>query len=1053
MNKMTKTAKILFGMLLAFLPTHALLAQDNYTEIQEIISKYYGEWNNSDYPGLQHNRIPNTALMGNGDLGVVSGGNKQSKTFYISKGDFWTYLGSPVPVGGITIREKPVEVEESNRSLSLGAIVAASPTHASYPASRMVNGAWAPGYEGWVTDVNKTAATTPCWADLDLGESKTFKRIVIRHDEAARPGNAPNNTQDFSVSYRNDPAAAWVKIVDIVGNHAAITDTVLEAAVTARYLRLEITKCTQETTNDSRDNPRARIGSFDIYAKAGEIDAPVSNRLHEIEDILHAEVRTELEVNNLNVEMRTFTAATKNIVITELTSKSDRAVELQVTLWAKSDNVKFPFTAAANAKDVMVSRSTPNDSKSTATSHTSKAVMISTVIGEDFTTALSDEPGKADINLTLQPHQTIYLVTAVGGGGRTYSNTDVLLTEDPQAQATALLNTVQNEEAVQILLAEHRSWWQEYWSTSYIKLDATNAQMNTLMKYYYAAQYELGCSIREGKVAPGLYAHWHITDGPSWKSDYHLNYNFISTFYGVNTSNRVTQGLPAIEAIKQYQQEGIKNAGSYSELQKVKADFVAKKMAKGDISISKGIPDAVLYPVGIGPWGMKLDQGYHNEALNASFSAYPLIEYYNYTLDETFLREVLYDYLKLCVHFYESWLEEEGDQYTLYAGYNEGSWAINPAVELSVIKSALDNLIKAAVILGEDADKIPHWQTILSKLAPQPTAIYEGKEVFTLAEKEWKEEQWQAMTNPVPGDGNIIPMESVIPGEQVGYYSPADQLQISKNTIDVFSGRGAWAQNNNFPKIYTVAVNTRYPVQTIVEKMASTIQSKMQLNLMIEDNTHGVEKAGATEAINNLMLLSDRGVITVFPGWISTQDAKFVSLREKGAFVVSSEYSATAQEVLYIDLVSEAGKPATVASPWAEGIMVHDQEGHRVLVYKHAAPNHPDEFTYTFNTAAGKSYHLVKSDGDPDWTAVKQPVSPVNIAVYPNPVLAGASISIDAGLLNDARLMVYNTTGQLIHQTPISAGVTQLKAATNPGVYLYVVSTGNSKKVVKVVCV
>ncbi|MDR3328684.1 MAG: hypothetical protein LBS63_01065, partial [Prevotellaceae bacterium] len=86
-----------------------LAAQGNaadWEEVQALIAPYAGEWSDAAYEGLFTSRVPHTALMGNGDIGVASGGSASSKTFYVSKGDFWAYNGSPVPVGGITIRRR-----------------------------------------------------------------------------------------------------------------------------------------------------------------------------------------------------------------------------------------------------------------------------------------------------------------------------------------------------------------------------------------------------------------------------------------------------------------------------------------------------------------------------------------------------------------------------------------------------------------------------------------------------------------------------------------------------------------------------------------------------------------------------------------------------------------------------------------------------------------------------------------------------------------------------------------------------------------------------------
>lgn len=69
-----------------------------------MIKQYTGEWRDTNYDGLINNLIPKTALLGNGDVGVISGGDADVKTFIISKSDFRVYGGSPVPIGGVTIK-------------------------------------------------------------------------------------------------------------------------------------------------------------------------------------------------------------------------------------------------------------------------------------------------------------------------------------------------------------------------------------------------------------------------------------------------------------------------------------------------------------------------------------------------------------------------------------------------------------------------------------------------------------------------------------------------------------------------------------------------------------------------------------------------------------------------------------------------------------------------------------------------------------------------------------------------------------------------------------
>ena len=1218
---------------------------DGWDRLRGIISQYYGEWNDTSYEGLFVPTMPKTALLGNGDVGVASGGNAESKTFYISKGDFWVYNGSPMPIGGVTIRKKSQETPDpQTASLAYQKTVTSSGDHPGYSASRAVNGQWAPGCEGWVSPVgnpqwmmvdlggettfnrfvvrhdnaarpNETANTTknftlqtssdgsswtnvytmaenydaisdvvlplpvtaryvrlyiaqgtqettddsrqnprarigqfelynnpdlviqqnvpsvpapktslalnkpttssgyhanlspdravngawspnsgyegwtsgyhgdgqpgPWWLETDLGEPTTFNRFVVQHDGAGRPGEAENNTKDFQLQIRNSTESDWETVYNVEGNTASTTDITLDNPVTARYVRLYIITGTQGNTDDSRDNPRARIGQFELYndtvqeenppqsgETAKEIDlggsfeisryvirlagpgdiriessedgsswktvgetgsniktvvdvtedpftaryirvtgstesnilevslfqtpglnkTKLEGKLHEIQDILNAAVNTETDIANTPLEMQTWTSATENVIVTALKSKGDSPVNLQAQVWAKAGNQQLPVTAASDGNSAVVTRRTTIDSRDTGdtNAHVSKAALATKIIGAEGVNISSDNgAGTGELDFVLNPDQKVYIVTAVGGGGRTYDYQGTLLqAAEPEAQALNILNGLADSDSIQSLLAAHRAWWKDFWMTSNIILDTGDPKLNTLMKYYYAAQYILGCSIREDKVAPGLYSLWHTTDGSQWSSDYHLNYNFIATFYGVNSSNRTWMGIPAITSILDYVDKGLKNAGSTDDLlhigegaqgQQVR-DFVQAKIARGDIDETRGIPEALLYPVSIGPWGMKLERGYsyYGQLVDAIFSSYPLIEYYNYTQDENFL-PVMYDYLKKCIALYEAWLEEEDGRFVLYSAYNEGSWGRNSAVELALLKNALTNAIKAGEILNTDGDKRAEWQNILNNLAPQPTAQYKGKTIFSLAEKQWSNNRWEELSRPIPWDGNILPIESVIPGEQLGYYSPEEDLQIAGNTIDTFveeaigGGRnGAWSQYNNFPKIFANAVNVRYPAQKIVDNFALTIEEQMQKNLTIKDDSdfHGAEKSGATEAINNMLLLSDKGVMKVFPNWLNDRDAQFTNLREKGAFVVSSAYSGSTRRVRYVDLVSEAGKPVTMAAPWAGGITVTDGNGRMVKTIAGTAPNHADEITYTFDTEAGMKYHIVSSQAD-----------------------------------------------------------------------------------------
>ena len=428
-------------------------------------------------------------------------------------------------------------------------------------------------------------------------------------------------------------------------------------------------------------------------------------------------------------------------------------------------------------------------------------------------------------------------------------------------------------------------------------------------------------------------------------------------------------------------EEGENREHGLDELKRIDEDFVNKKIEKGDIDPETGIEGALLFPVGIGPWGMTIDDNYHNEAMDAVYNSYVMTQYYDYTSDEEFWSSGAYDYMKKAVAFYEAWLEKEdsdqnadGYEYVIYAGYNEGSWARNPAIELAALKYNLKYLISASESLGIDAEKRETWKDIYNHLGDQPTTVIDGKTVLSLAEKQWDGSDWVDLPSPIPADGNALPLDAVIPGGVYNYFSSPEDLQMVWDTIDVFSENGAWSQINNFPRLFPGAVQTRYPIDTIVTKLVDVIDEQMVANLRIDDDAHGVEKSGSTETVNSMMLITADGITKIFPNWYADKDAKFANLRAKGAFTVSAEYDGTAQEAKNVTITSEAGEDMTLVVPWEEGATVKDSEGNIVETTKGEVENWPDEKTITFATTAGETYTVEKGEAEQekaDITGVK----------------------------------------------------------------------------------
>lgn len=234
-------------------------AAQRWSALKATLDGIEGQWTDQSYKGAVSNIMPQTALLGNGDVGVTSGGSTGVKTFYVSKGDFWDAAptAQPAALGGVTI-ESAAPVLGSNLALDADATASSS----SGTAESAVNGQWTAGYSGWVAD-----DSGPQWIELDLGSTQTVGRFILKNDGASNPANVLNDTRDFDIQVSSDDST-WTTVDTITGNTSNIVDQALPTPVSARYVRFSITTPTQLGAADQL----ARIGQIQLYAPSDDPD-------------------------------------------------------------------------------------------------------------------------------------------------------------------------------------------------------------------------------------------------------------------------------------------------------------------------------------------------------------------------------------------------------------------------------------------------------------------------------------------------------------------------------------------------------------------------------------------------------------------------------------------------------------------------------------------------------------------------------------------------------------------------------------------------------------
>ncbi|MYV54685.1 discoidin domain-containing protein [Streptomyces sp. SID3212] len=871
-----------------------------------------GVWTDQSYAGAVSNTMPNTALLGNGDVGVTSAGSTGVKTFLVSKGDFWNANPTPrpAPIGGVTLTGTTAQ---PTGNLALGARATASSTEGSFTPDRAVNGQWTNGYEGWVSQVGK-----PQWITLDLGAVKSVARYVVRNDNAARPGNAAFNTKNVAFQTSSD-GSTWNSVDTVTNNTADVIDRTV-SAVSTRYVRLNITEPTQSTTPDSTQNPRARIGQIELYAQGGTTPPPAAP-FREEQNIVDGTVTTSMSLGNTPVSMKTWLAADRNVLVTSVTSTGTQPVQLQASTYAgaTTPNSAYSNSAGVDGQVMWAERATASGSR-----WVSRGALATTVLGASAVQPPTVSGATARTVFTLPAGATVRLVTQIGGGGQNLAAPHNDAVTQVRTHTAASLATLDTQRA---------EWWKTYWMQSGVELgDAV------LEKYYYAAQYFIGAASRAGKTAPALYGIWTTTDNPQFNGDYHLNYNAQGPFYGVYSSNRPELSLPFHETILAYVPEAQRRAKQ--DLNRVKPDYISRRFPSG------GVPAGVLFPVGIGPYGTTTDDQYHQQVSNSLFSASQFVAYYEYTQDTDFLRNKAYPFLSQVASFFESYLERDSaGRYSLWSGPHEGTWGQNSSADLGLLKQTLSTLIAASQKLNVDAGRRATWQTILDNLPAQPTTVFNGKTVYSLVSPGTM--QGSDTRDIHPGD-NTINLEFIQPADQLGINSDPAKLRIGVDTVDAMN---SWGQDNSFPKIFAQAARVGYPAQSLIDKFKQVITSRIAPNLRIADPSHGIEKSGATEAVNSMLIQSDQGIISLFPVWPAGKNASFWQLRQKGAFVVSS--AKQADRVSYVDVQAKAGGTLKLKNPWGSGTFTVTNTSGAAVPFTTA------NGVISVQTTAGQTYHIL----------------------------------------------------------------------------------------------
>jgi len=423
--------------------------------------------------------------------------------------------------------------------------------------------------------------------------------------------------------------------------------------------------------------------------------------------------------------------------------------------------------------------------------------------------------------------------------------------------------------------------------------------------YYQFGRYLLIASSRPGNLPANLQGMWHNNlDGP-WRVDYHNNINIQMNYWPAGPTNLSECTWPLIDFIRGLVKPGEKTAQAYFAARGWTASISANIFGFTS-PLSSEIMAWNFNPMA-GPW-----------------LATHIWEYYDYTRDRNFLKEVGYDLIKSSAQFTVDYLWHKPDgTYTAapstspeHGPVDEGATFVH-----AVVREILLDAIEASKVLGVDSRECKHWQEVLAHLVPYKIGRY-GQLL------EWSKD----IDDPNDKHRHVNHLFGLHPGRTL---SPVTTPELAKAARIVLEHRGDGATG------WSMGWKLNQWARLQDGNHAYTLFGNLLKNGTLDNlwDTHAPFQIdgnfGGTAGVTEMLLQSHMGFIQLLPALPDAwKDGLVSGLCAKGNFEVSISWKNNRLDEAI--LVSKAGTPCTV------------RYGDKTL---------------SFKTIKGKVYKI-KADGD-----------------------------------------------------------------------------------------
>ncbi|NOZ20579.1 MAG: hypothetical protein GXP25_05755 [Planctomycetes bacterium] len=476
----------------------------------------------------------------------------------------------------------------------------------------------------------------------------------------------------------------------------------------------------------------------------------------------------------------------------------------------------------------------------------------------------------------------------------------------PKAQKNALaLIDEAAEKGFKKVRKSNRSWWKAYWSD----VPAIDVPSEDLAFIYYYGMYKFAGLTNPSGVPATLQGAWvEEHQMPPWQSDYHFNINVQECYWPTFMGNRLEHIRPLFDMILSWEPQLRHNAKTFLDID----DGLMLPHSVDDRCVCMG-----------GFWTGTIDHG------STAWVAQLMWLYYRYSMDEAFLRDTAYPFMKGAMRVYEEMMEERDGKLVLpvtvspeYGGSGMDAWGANASFQLACAHGLCDALIEASKVLGIEPEA--KWLDI-SKRLPRYCTV--GNQIAL-----WEGQGLDHSHRHHSHLAGIYPFDTIDCDREPGKGAVARSI----HTWTV-KGMGEWS---GWCVPWASIIHSRLRNGDMAELLLNiwrrvfTNENDGTLHdahvkgfSVLQGRTHEKEimqiEAGmaAITAVQEMLLQCVKGTIRIMPGvperW---RDVSYTNMRTEGAFLVSAQKRDGM--LTKVKVISEAGGPLQIENSMAKKVIV-----------------------------------------------------------------------------------------------------------------------------------